>query len=223
MKKLLFVSAFLISLGVCAQTSIRVINLDVKMGRADEVARLFAEWSDAERKSGASILKGVNYLSSDVTHRVILVGDPANWGYKVEKSDSEWDAYIGKIQKNINGGTGSMVMTNLRWSEGDSDKNKTHKNWEMIVHEPNKFVKAYDKFIKEIGDVLGDRVVALESIDMGGLGGTHNTWLSGENLNDLILTERAIQKTKAFKDFIAERGKVEIVKSYLSNNIHVFR
>lgn len=58
---------------------------------------------------------------------------------------------------------------------------------------------------------------------MGGLGGTHNTWLSGTNLNDLILTERAIQKTKAFQDFIAERGKVEIVKSYFSNNIHVFR
>jgi len=93
----------------------------------------------------------------------------------------------------------------------------------MIVHEPTKFIKAYDKFIKAIGDVLRDRVVALESIDMGGLGGTHNTWLSGKNLNDLILTERAIQKTKAFQDFIAERGKVEIVKSYFSNNIHVFR
>lgn len=132
-------------------------------------------------------------------------------------------AYIGKIQKNIKSGTGSMIMTNLRWRKGDSDKNKAHKNWEMIVHEPTKFVKAYDKFIKAIGDVLGGRLVTLESIDMGGLGGTHNTWLSGTNLNDLILTERAIQKTKAFQDFIAERGKVEIIKNYLSNNIHVFR
>ena len=223
MKKKLFVFTFLISFATFAQTSIRVINLDVKMGRADEVARLFAEWSDAERKSGAAILQGVNYLGTDVTHRVILVGDPSNWGFKEEKSDAEWDAYIGKIQKNINGGSGSMVMTNLRWKDGDTDKNKAHKNWEIIVHEPSKFVKAYDKFIKGITDILGDRVVALESIDMGGLGGTHNTWLSGTNLNDLILTERAIQKTKAFKDFIAERGKVEIVKSYLSNNIHLFR
>lgn len=223
MKKIIFVSTFLLSITVFAQTSIRVINLDVKMGRADEVARLFSEWSDVERKSGVSILQNVNYLGPDVTHRVLLVGDPANWGFKVQKSDVEWDAYVGKIQKNINNGTGSMIMTNLRWRKGDSDKNKAHKNWEMIVHEPTKFIKAYDKFIKAIGDVLGDRVVALESIDMGGLGGTHNTWLSGKNLNDLILTERAIQKTKAFQDFIAERGKVEIVKSYFSNNIHVFR
>ncbi len=97
-----------------AQTSIRVINLDVKIGWADEVARHFAEWSDTERKSGAAIIQGVNYLGTDVTHWVILVGDPANWGFKVEKTDAEWDAYIGKIQKNINHGTGSMVMTNLR-------------------------------------------------------------------------------------------------------------
>ena len=127
-----------------------------------------------------------------------------------------------KIRRNLNGGTGSMVMTNLRWRDGDGKKNKAHKNWEMIVHEPAKFAKAYDKFIKAIDDILDDRIVALESIDMGGLGGTHNTWLSGSNLNDIILTERAINKTKAFQNFIAERGKVELVKSYLTNNIHVF-
>ena len=28
-----------------------------------------------------------------------------------------------------------MVMTYLRWKDGDTDKNK-HKNWEIIVHEP---------------------------------------------------------------------------------------
>ena len=46
MKKIIFVSTFLLSITVFAQTSIRVINLDVKIGRADEVARLFSEWSD---------------------------------------------------------------------------------------------------------------------------------------------------------------------------------
>ncbi|MDA7570589.1 hypothetical protein N8699_04315 [Flavobacteriaceae bacterium] len=222
MKKFITITTLLVSIVSFAQTSIRVINLDVKMGRAEEVAELFAEWNDTERKSGAAVLQGVNYLGYDVTHRVLLVGDPANWGYKEEKSDVEWDAYIGKIQKNINDGTGSMVMTNLRWRDGDGKKNKAHKNWEMIVDEPAKFAKAYDKFIKSIDNILDDRIVALESIDMGGQGGTHNTWLSGSNLNDIILTERAINKTKAFQNFIAERGKVELVKSYLTNNIHVF-
>ena len=105
MKKFITITTLLVSIVSFAQTSIRVINLDVKMGRAEEVAELFAEWNDAERKSGAAVLQGVNYLGYDVTHRVLLVGDPANWGYKEEKSDVEWDAYIGKIQKNINDGT----------------------------------------------------------------------------------------------------------------------
>ena len=57
---------------------------------------------------------------------------------------------------------------------------------------------------------------------MGGLGGTHNTWLSGADLNDIILTERKIQKSKAFNTFLEERGKVELVRSYLSTIIHRF-
>jgi hypothetical protein len=56
---------------------------------------------------------------------------------------------------------------------------------------------------------------------MGGLGGTQNIWLSGSDLNDLILTEREIQKSKAFKLFLEERGKVDLVKSYFTNNIHL--
>jgi hypothetical protein len=204
-----------------AQTSVRVINLDVKMGEAAEVARLFKDYHDVERKSGAAVLQSVNYLEG-VTHRIIFAGDPANWGEKIEKSESEWQAYIGKIQKKINRASGSMVMTNLRWKQGDRQKNMTAKNWEMIVHEPEKFVKAYDKFVKSIGNILEDRVVSLESIDMGGLGGTHNTWLSGADLNDVILTERKIQKSKAFNTFLEERGKVELVRSYLSTIIHRF-
>jgi len=41
-------------------------------------------------------------------------------------------------------------------------------------------------------------------------------------LNDIVLVERAIQKTKAFKDFLKERGEVKLVKSYFTNNIHLF-
>jgi hypothetical protein len=221
MKKIYFLFLFLFVTTLSfAQTSVRVINLDVKMGEATEVARLFKNYHDVERKSGAAVIQSANYLDG-VTHRLIFAGDPANWGEKTERSESEWQAYIGKIQKKINNANGSMVMTNLRWRQGDRQKNKSTKHWEMIVHEPDKFVKAYDKFVNSIGNILEDRVVSLESIDMGGLGGTHNTWLSGSDLNDLILTEREIQKSKAFKLFLEERGKVDLVKSYFTNNIHL--
>ena len=95
-----------------------------------------------------------------------------------------------------------MVMTSLRWrEEGDQEKSKAYKNWEIIPEDPGQFLKAYDKFIKSIGDILDCRIVSLTSIDIGGLRCTHTTSLKGSDLNDIILIEREIQKTKAFKEF----------------------
>jgi hypothetical protein len=99
MKKIYFLFLFLfVTILSFAQTSVRVINLDVKMGEAAEVARLFKNYHDVERKSGAAVIQSANYLDG-VTHRLIFAGDPANWGEKTERSESEWQAYIGKIQK----------------------------------------------------------------------------------------------------------------------------
>ena len=222
MKKIFLINFLFIAIfSVTAQTSIRVINLDVKMGHEDEVARLFKSYHDVERKSGAAVLSSVNYLEG-VTHQVIFAGDPANWGEKVEKTNSEWEAYIGKLRTHLNAANGAMVMTNLRWRSGDREKSKVSKIWEVIPENPTQFLTAYDKFIKAINGILGDRITSVTSIDMGGLGGTHSTSLRGSDLNDVILLEREIQKTKAFQDFIKERGEVKLVKSYLSNNIFVF-
>jgi hypothetical protein len=221
MKKL-FLSLFLFSsLSAVSQMSIRVINLDVKMGEADEVARLFEGYHNVERKSGAAVLQVAHYLDG-VTHRIIFAGDPANWGEKVQKSDVEWEAYVGKLRTHFNSVDRSMVLTNLRWRQGDRAKSKAAKHWEIIPENPEQFLTAYDKFIKSIDGILGDRITSVTSIDMGGLGGTHSTALNGENLNDIVLVERAIQKTKAFKDFLKERGEVKLVKSYFTNNIHLF-
>ena len=224
MKKIYFLlSTFLLLLfGANAQTSIRYINLDVKMGEEADVARLFAEYHDVERKSGAAVLQSVGYLGG-ISHRIVFAGDPANWGEKVERSDAEWEAYIGKMRPHFNDVNRSMVSTNLRWrKEGSWEKSKASKYWEIIPEDPEQFLKAYDKFTKSIGDILDWRIVSLTSIDMGGLGGTHTTSLRGSDLNDIILVEREIQKTKAFKEFLEERGNVKLVKSYYANTIHRF-
>jgi hypothetical protein len=224
MKKiyLLLIISFLFTMGVYAQNSIRVYDLDVKMGHASDIARNFADYHDVERNSGVAVLQSVSFLD-DVSHRIIFAGDPANWGSKVKKSDAQWEAYRSKQQLHLNSGGGSMVMTSLRWrEEGDWEKSKASKYWEIIPEDPEQFLKAYDKFTKSIGDILDWRIVSLTSIDMGGLGGTHTTSLKGSDLNDIILIEREIQKTKAFKEFLAERGNVKLVKSYYSNTIYRF-
>jgi hypothetical protein len=221
MKKLLLVFSLVFSNYTFGQASIRIVDFDVKWGAEEEVARHFADYHNSERKSGGAHLQKINYLKN-VTHRAVFVGDPSNWGVKTEKTEAEWDAYRGKMRRLLNNGETSVVMTNLRWRKGDSEKNKVSKHWEMKIKDPIRFLKAYDKFIKAIDNVLGDHITAVESIDLGGNGGTHRSWLNGTDLNNLILLEREIQNTKAFQTFIEERGEVELINSYLSTRIHKF-
>ena len=141
---------------------------------------------------------------------------------KIEKTEAEWDTYIGKIRRLLNNGNSSVIMTNLRWRKGDTEKNKVTKNWEMKIKDPVKFLKACNKFINAIDTVLGDHITAIESIDLGGNGGTHRSWFNGKDLKGLMLLEREIQKTKAFQIFIEERGEVVLINSYLANRIHKF-
>jgi hypothetical protein len=221
MKNFIFLFSLIFSNFIFGQASIRVVDFDVKWGAEQEFSKLFADYHNTERKSGSVHLQKINYLKN-VTHRAIFVGDPANWGVKIEKTEAEWDKYIGKIRKLLNNGNSTVIMTNLRWRKNDSEKNKVSKNWEMKIKDPVKFLKAYDKFITTIDTVLGDHLTAIESIDLGGNGGTHRSWLGGNDLNDLILLEREIQKTEAFQIFIEERGEVELINSYLAKRIHKF-
>ena len=221
MKKILLLIAVIFTTSIFGQTSIRVVDFDVKWGAEEEVARLFADYHNSERKSGGAFLQKINYLKN-VTHRAVFVGDASNWGVKKERTTAEWDAYRGKMRRLLNNAQTSVIMTNLRWRKGNSEKNKVSKNWEMKIKDPIKFLKAYDKFIKSIDNVLGDHNTAVESIDLGGNGGTHRSWFNGTDLNDLILLEREIQNTKAFQTFIEERGEVELINSYLSSRIHRF-
>jgi len=221
MKKLLLIFSLVLFNYTFGQTSIRIVDFNVKWGAEEEVARLFADYHNSVRKSGGAHLQKINYLKN-VTHRAVFVGDPSNWGVKTEKTADEWDSYRGKIRRLLNNAEPSVVMTNIRWRKGDSENNKVSKNWEMKIKDPVKFLNAYDKFIKSIDNVLGDHITAIESIDLGGNGGTHRSWLSGTDLNNLILLEREIQNTKAFQTFIEERGEVELINSYLSTRIHKF-
>ena len=103
MKKIYFLlSTFLLLLfGANAQTSIRYINLDVKMGEEADVARLFAEYHDVERKSGAAVLQSVGYLGG-ISHRIVFAGDPANWGRKDSLSnDDKWSVFIQKLNNHV--------------------------------------------------------------------------------------------------------------------------
>jgi len=219
MKQFLFSCAVLLFASAQAQFSVRVINLNLKFGAEEEMARLFEEYHKGPRNSGGAHFSSVNYLDN-VTHRVIFAGDPANFGAKKIPTQAEQEAYMSKIYRLFDGkSSGSHVMTTLAWKGGDRDKNKFSKVWEFKASDPAKYLQAHTTFVKAIEEILGDRLVGLSSIDMGGSGGTHSVFMSGASLNDLVLTERALSNTKAFQTFIANRGAVEMVSVYMTKNI----
>ena len=93
MKKKVLIFIALLATSFSYAQSIRVYNWDFKNGSEAEVGKIFEQYFDRERNSGSAILQRVRFLDN-VTHRVLLTGDPANWGSKEETSDVEWDAFL---------------------------------------------------------------------------------------------------------------------------------
>ena len=96
----------------------------------------------------------------------------------------------------------------LAFTEGDWKKNLSARVYDVKVHDPAKFKKAWDKNAKAAEKILGDRRIGLVSYEVGGTpGATHGLVIYGKNLNDVQVTLRKIQKTKAFQEYISSRGE----------------
>ena len=151
-----------------------------------------------------------------VTHRIVVYGDPENWGTERERTEDEWSIYRERMNRythpnSIDSAMGSII----NFSDGDREKNKTARVYDVRVHEPEKFLKAWNKNVKEAKSILGDRRIGLISYEVGGASGaTHALVVSGENDNDVQVTLRKIQKTKAFKEYIESRGKVDYIQTF---------
>lgn len=190
-------------------------NLNIAPSDAGTVAELFKEYhSVGKRKSGNVILQRVQF-QNDVTHRVLLTGDPNNWGSAIERPDSDWKAYTRGARPLYRPTKGSFTATSAYWKAGDRDKNHYGQQWLIKVEDPAKYAAAWIKFAKEIESMIGDRMIGLGSISMGDLeGATHYTVLYCENMNDLEVTLTKIRSSKAYQEFAKNRGEMEIIKSF---------
>ena len=103
--------------------SIRVYNWDFKNGSEAQVEKIFEQYFNRERKSGSAIFQRVRFLDN-VTHRMLITGDPANWGSKDEITDVEWNAFLrGMWMHQQSKAPGSYTGKSLVWVEGDREKN----------------------------------------------------------------------------------------------------
>ena len=215
---------FLVTSSIVAQRTVYFNNLNVIRGHEGDVVETFSDFSGNEKwKSGGVLLQSVNF-KNEVTHRIVVYGDPENWGTERDRSDDEWELYREKISNYtypnpIDRSMGSII----NFSEGDRDKYKTARVYDVRVHEPVKFLSAWNKNVKEAKKILGDRRIGLVSYEVGGTpGATHGLVVYGKNNNDVQVILRKIQKTKAFQEYISDRGKVDYIQTYSVTTIKRF-
>ena len=152
-------------------------------------------------------------------------GDPENFGTERERSDEEWALYTERMSNYTYPNTGDSAMGSiLAFTEGDWKKNLSARVYDVKVHDPAKFKKAWDKNAKAAEKILGDRRIGLVSYEVGGTpGATHGLVIYGKNPNDVQVTLRKIQKTKAFQEYISSRGKVDYIQSYTTYTVKRFQ
>ena len=225
MKKTIFLLTLLFSFSLVAQRSLRVFNLNVKRGYESSVVETFSDFSSGEKwKSGGVMLQAVRFKNG-VTHRIVVWGDPENWGTERERTDDEWDLYLERMNNFTYPNTADSAMGSiLAFTEGDLKKNLSARVYDVKVHEPDKFKKAWDKNAKAAEKILGDRRIGLVSYEVGGTpGATHGLVIYGKNPNDVQVTLRKIQKTKAFQEYISSRGKAGYIQSYTTYTVKRFQ
>ena len=94
MKKTIFLLTLLFSFSLVAQRSLRVFNLNVKRLRIECCRNFFQIFkSDEKWKSEGVMLQAVRFKNG-VTHRIVVWGDPENWGTEREGLSIEWDLYF---------------------------------------------------------------------------------------------------------------------------------
>ncbi len=107
------------------------------------------------------------------------------------------------------------------WIEGNREKNNVGQIWIMKVADSNKYLNAYNKFIEQVVDILGDRSIGFGEMNMGRNGATHYAVFYGDNLSDVELTMDKIRATKAFVEMVDNRGEVEILNSFMVSTLMI--
>ena len=123
MKKIILLLALLFSFSLIAQRSLRIYNLNVKRGYESSVVDTFSDFAGGEKwKSGGVMLQAVGFKNG-VTHRIVVWGDPENFGTERERSDEEWALYRERMSNYTYPNTGDSAMGSiLAFTEGDWKK-----------------------------------------------------------------------------------------------------
>ena len=93
-------------------------QFDAIRGTQDAILTLTDElWGETEFKSGGINIESINIGNEKASHRVLLYGDPANWGRvdTMNLNQDKWEAFVQKLNNHIEDWTHSSSGHVLSW------------------------------------------------------------------------------------------------------------
>lgn len=220
MKNLIYL-VLLVSTIAHSQNAFKEFQFEAKRGTETAILALTDEmWGNAEFKSG-----GINIESFDIgnmksTHRIVIYGDPANWGRKDSISNKDkWMVFKERMNNHIEAWTHSSSGNILSWA-GDNEEHTYVQIYEFKTSDPTAFKVAHDEIVTE-KSAYTDGEFGFGTYEIGGFqGATHWVAVTAKSWSDLILTQRAMKKiTKPWKTYYKNRGNVEFIRNYTAENV----
>ena len=217
MKKLVYLLVF-ISTFSYSQNAFKEYQFQAKRGTESAILALMDNmWENAEYKSGGIDIESFDIGNVNSSHRIILYGDPANWGRKDSLSnDDKWSVFIQKLNNHVEKWTHISSGNVMSW-DGDNKAYNYVQIYEIKSSDPVALKTAHDKIVSEMSSNMKGEI-GFGSYEIGGHNGsTHWIAITAKNWSDLILTRREMKKmTKLWESYYINRGDVEYVRNYTS-------
>lgn len=232
MKKIVLYTFILCSSYLFSQTrAYRVAEVTVE-NRENEKAllKLFDKfYQGAKFKSGGKIIQKIieGREPGGSTHRIVTIYDLGNFG----RVDGDFEPQ--ELEDFLTTRSLLIKSTNKIYSgrvlNVKNDKkiveDEVFHIYDIIPKNPFKFSKAYEKALKGMSGLSGDRRFGFGTYDIGKPNGaTHWTLVSGKSPGDIIksLEEMFTDYGEEFFTFLNERGEVRDVKDFLLRNLRVY-
>ena len=232
MKKIVLYTFILCSGYMFSQTrAYRVAEVTVE-NRENEKAllKLFDKFYEgAKFKSGGKIIQRIieGREPGGSTHRIVTIYDLGNFG----RVDGDFEpkeledflttrSLLIKSTNKIYSGRVLNVKNDKKIVEDE-----VFHIYDIIPKNPFKFSKAYEKALKGMSGLNGDRRFGFGTYDIGKPNGaTHWTLVSGKGPSDIIksLEDMFTDYGEEFFTFLNERGEVKDVKDFLLRNLRVY-
>ena len=222
MKKLSLIIMLLSTVGF-AQNAFIEFQFDAKRGTQDAILALTDEfWGEAEFKSGGIHVESINIGNPKSSHRILLYGDPSNWGRldTLNVNRDKWQAFVQKLNNHIDEWTHSSSGNVLSWTGAvDAEEFSYVQIYEFSAEDPIAFQAAHDKIVAQMADTMEGRAVGFGTYDIGGYNGaTHWVAVGYKNWSDLMVKGRELQTyAKEWQAYYKNRGKVDIIRNYALN------